>query len=93
MIVLSIMRISGGHSVTPAAANMAGVPNLFGAAVYSFMCQHSLPALLTPVRKKSDLTKMLMGDFIVVLFFYLLLCITTAFCFDTSTLQVNNLFH
>ena len=82
------MRINKGHVVTPPAANISGVPNLFGAAVYSFMCQHSLPSLLTPVRKKSQLTKMLIGDFVVVLIFYLLLCITAAFCFDTNTLQV-----
>ena len=43
MIVLSIIRIAGGHHVTPVGANFAQVPNLFGVAVYSFMCQHSLP--------------------------------------------------
>ena len=43
MIVLSIIRIAGGHHVTPVGANFAQIPNLFGVAVYSFMCQHSLP--------------------------------------------------
>jgi len=43
MIVLSIIRIAGGHYVTPVGANFAQIPNLFGVAVYSFMCQHSLP--------------------------------------------------
>ena len=52
-----------------------------------FLTFVSLPALLTPVKNKSHLTKMLMGDFVVVLFFYLLLCVTAAFCFDTQTLQ------
>ena len=40
MIILAIMRISSGHSIKPESANIHAVPNLFGAAVYSFMCQH-----------------------------------------------------
>ena len=43
MIVMSIIRISTGHSVTPVSADFTQLPNLFGVAVYSFMCQHSLP--------------------------------------------------
>ena len=29
----------------PAVVNLAGLPNLFGVCVYSFMCHHSLPSL------------------------------------------------
>lgn len=87
MIVLSIIRIAGGHYVTPVGANFAQIPNLFGVAVYSFMCQHSLPALITPINNKNHVTKMLMGDFFVVLLFYLLLSITAAFCFDVTVIQ------
>ena len=112
MIVLSIIRIAGGHHVTPVGANFAQIPNLFGVAVYSFMCQHSLPgngflkkiqkkfqkifkknfqkislALITPINNKNHVTKMLMGDFFVVLLFYLLLSITAAFCFDVTVIQ------
>ena len=102
MIVLSIIRIAGGHHVTPVGANFAQIPNLFGVAVYSFMCQHSLPgnpghfatsrlnhfsALITPISNKNHVTKMLMGDFFVVLLFYLLLSITAAFCFDVTVIQ------
>ena len=43
MIVMSIIRIASGHSVTPVKAEFSQLPNLFGVAVYSFMCQHSLP--------------------------------------------------
>ncbi|CAG5113755.1 Oidioi.mRNA.OKI2018_I69.chr2.g7845.t1.cds [Oikopleura dioica] len=87
MIILAIMRIANGNSVTPVVADISAVPNLFGVAVYSFMCQHSLPALLTPISRKSKLTKMLTGDFLLVLTFYMLLCITAAFCFDHKTIQ------
>jgi len=82
------MRIANGHSVTPVVADISAVPNLFGVAVYSFMCQHSLPALLTPISQKSKLTSMFVGDFVVVLTFYMLLCLTAAFCFDHKTIQV-----
>lgn len=87
MIILAIMRIANGHSVTPVVADISAVPNLFGVAVYSFMCQHSLPALLTPISQKSKLTSMFVGDFILVLTFYMLLCLTAAFCFDHKTIQ------
>jgi len=30
-------------------ADISGVPNLFGVCVYSFMCHHSLPSLITPI--------------------------------------------
>ena len=43
MIIMSIIRISTGHAVTPVSADFTQLPNLFGVAVYSFMCQHSLP--------------------------------------------------
>ena len=88
LISSAIMRIANGNSVTPVVADISAVPNLFGVAVYSFMCQHSLPALLTPISRKSKLTKMLTGDFLLVLTFYMLLCMTAAFCFDHKTIQV-----
>ena len=45
MIIMSIIRISTGHAVTPVSADFTQLPNLFGVAVYSFMCQHSLPGM------------------------------------------------
>jgi len=35
-----------GHTLV---ADISGVPNLFGVCVYSFMCHHSLPSLITPI--------------------------------------------
>merc|ERR1711970_380457 len=87
MIVMSIIRISSGHSVEPVGANFGQIPNLFGVAVYSFMCQHSLPALVTPISNKRKVTWMMSLDFLIVLIFYLLLSVTAAFCFDVSVMQ------
>ena len=49
--------------------------------------QKSFSALITPINNKNHVTKMLMGDFFVVLLFYLLLSITAAFCFDVTVIQ------
>lgn len=67
-----------GH---PPPAALAGVPALFGACVYSFMCHHSLPSLLTPISNKSRLCSALAADYILVASFYLLLALTGIFAF------------
>jgi len=59
------------------------VPNLFGVCVYSFMCHHSLPSLVTPIRKKRRLTSLLLGDYILILVFYALICLTGIFAFSS----------
>ena len=56
MVGLSIKQLSQGKGQGhPPVANIAGVPTLFGVCVYSFMCHHSLPSLLTPIRSKRGL--------------------------------------
>uniref|UniRef100_A0A3P9HLF6 Transmembrane protein 104 n=1 Tax=Oryzias latipes TaxID=8090 RepID=A0A3P9HLF6_ORYLA len=56
MIVLALIRIGKGTGEgRPPLANLRGVPNLFGVCVYSFMCQHSLPSLVTPISEKKRL--------------------------------------
>jgi hypothetical protein len=53
-------------------ANFSGVPNLFGVCVYSFMCHHSLPSLVTPIAKKRNINWLIASDFMLVLLFYVL---------------------
>ncbi|KAK4009870.1 hypothetical protein OUZ56_019013 [Daphnia magna] len=84
MIVLACIRLLSspkedqGH---PSVANVNGLPNLFGACVYSFMCHHSLPSLLTPISPKRGLYKLLALDYILIAGFYLLLGLTGIFAF------------
>jgi amino acid permease len=82
MIVLAVIKLekkSGqGH---PPYADISGVPNLFGVCVYSFMCHHSLPSLITPIRNKSKLYNLLAYDYILILLFYLLLSFTGIYTF------------
>ncbi|XP_004615791.1 transmembrane protein 104 [Sorex araneus] len=82
MIVLALVRIGRGQGEgRPALAALAGVRNLFGVCVYSFMCQHSLPSLLTPVSRKRHLTRLVGLDYVLILAFYGLLSFTAIFCF------------
>ncbi|XP_077019870.1 transmembrane protein 104 isoform X1 [Tamandua tetradactyla] len=87
MIVLALGRIGRGHGEGhPPLADLSGVRNLFGVCVYSFMCQHSLPSLLTPVASKRHLTRLVLLDYALVLTFYSLLSFTAIFCFRGDSL-------
>ncbi|XP_032290073.1 transmembrane protein 104 homolog isoform X2 [Drosophila virilis] len=55
MICIALkMLVMDGARGRPVAINFYGIPSLFGACVYSFMCHHSLPSLLEPLRNKCD---------------------------------------
>ena len=45
MVALAIVRLTKNLRGYPPVAELAGVPNLFGVCIYSFMCHHSLPSL------------------------------------------------
>ncbi|CAK8691106.1 unnamed protein product [Clavelina lepadiformis] len=89
MIVLAIIHISktNGGEGRPPIAEVSGIPNLFGVSVYSFMCQHSLPSLVTPIRNKRSLSKLLAADYMLILIFYMLLGMTAIYCFQSDVLQ------
>ncbi|KOC60132.1 Transmembrane protein 104 like protein [Habropoda laboriosa] len=83
MIVYALKNLFiHGAQGKPPAANIIGIPTLFGACIYSFMCHHSLPALVAPIANKSTLTRSLALDYILIASFYLLLALTGAFAFQ-----------
>uniref|UniRef100_A0A3Q2ZZ28 Transmembrane protein 104 n=1 Tax=Kryptolebias marmoratus TaxID=37003 RepID=A0A3Q2ZZ28_KRYMA len=87
MIILALIRIGKGTGEGhPPVANLSGVPNLFGVCVYSFMCQHSLPSLVTPISEKKRVGALVLADYVLILGFYVLLSLTAIFCFDSSLL-------
>ncbi|KAF4519215.1 hypothetical protein B566_EDAN015321 [Ephemera danica] len=82
MIGIAIHKLcTAGPLGQPPAASVFGVPALFGACVYSFMCHHSLPGLLQPIEDKSRLFGALAADYLLVTAFYLLLAFTGVFAF------------
>nr|XP_005332585.1 transmembrane protein 104 isoform X1 [Ictidomys tridecemlineatus]XP_021586878.1 transmembrane protein 104 isoform X1 [Ictidomys tridecemlineatus] len=87
MIVLALVRIGKGQGEGhPPLADPSGLRNLLGVCVYSFMCQHSLPSLVTPVSSKRYLTRLVFLDYVLILAFYGLLSFTAIFCFRGDSL-------
>lgn len=83
MISIAIHLLFGrGPQGHPTAFDLTGMPTLFGACVYSFMCHHSLPALISPIRGKDRLGLHLALDYTIISVFYLLLAFTGAFAFS-----------
>ncbi|KAM6473340.1 transmembrane protein 104 [Liasis olivaceus] len=88
MIIVALLRIAKGQGEGhPPLAQLSGVRNLFGVCVYSFMCQHSLPSLITPISKKKHVNKLVLLDYILILGFYSLLSFTAIYCFRNGTLM------
>uniref|UniRef100_A0A1I8F219 Aa_trans domain-containing protein n=1 Tax=Macrostomum lignano TaxID=282301 RepID=A0A1I8F219_9PLAT len=82
MLTLAATTLAIGQgSGHPGPVNWTRIPQLFGASVYSFMCHHSLPALLTPMSPKRHLRLVLLADFSLILVFYLSLAYTGIFAF------------
>lgn len=76
------LLITEGAKGHPVSMNIYGLPALFGACVYSFMCHHSLPSLLAPIRDKKAVRRILCIDYIVICFIYILLAMTGIFAFE-----------
>lgn len=84
MISIAVRRLLvDGVAGHPPIANLQGIPALFGTCVYSFMCHHSLPSLVVPIRDKNGLFSMLSADYALIGSFYLLLALTGSFAFST----------
>ena len=83
MVTLSIMRIvdtSATHG-NPPIANFSTAPSVFGVSVYAFMCHHSIPSLVSPIKNKSRVTAIMATDYILIALFYLILAFTGIFAF------------
>ena len=91
MVVLAVLRLSNLPPAQPPSSSISGLPNLFGVCVYSFMCHHSLPGLVTPVSNKRRLYHLILADYGLILAFYFLLAFTGIFAFtDLNDLYTLN---
>eukprot|EP00027_Filamoeba_sp_ATCC50430_P018942 CAMPEP_0168564300 /NCGR_PEP_ID=MMETSP0413-20121227/13167_1 /TAXON_ID=136452 /ORGANISM="Filamoeba nolandi, Strain NC-AS-23-1" /LENGTH=470 /DNA_ID=CAMNT_0008595953 /DNA_START=23 /DNA_END=1432 /DNA_ORIENTATION=- len=85
MITLATIYIAEGHGTSDVPwFRPLGLPSLFGVSVYAFMCHHSLPGLITPIRDKRNINKLMLGDFTTILATYSLLCTTALFAFGSE---------
>ena len=87
MIIIAIIKLAEGKRGDPTLASISGFPSLFGVSIYSFMCQHSLPGMITPMRSKKNIYPLVLVDFVLILAFYLLLAYTGAFLFPLEALN------
>eukprot|EP00092_Neocalanus_flemingeri_P014748 GFUD01015915.1.p1 GENE.GFUD01015915.1~~GFUD01015915.1.p1 ORF type:complete len:521 (-),score=128.06 GFUD01015915.1:235-1797(-) len=91
MVVLATLTLVNESPASPPASRISGLPNLFGVCVYSFMCHHSLPGLVTPISDKKKLYSLMLGDYAIILSFYFLLAFTGIFAFrDINDLYTLN---
>jgi len=91
MVVLAIITLMNESPASPPSSRLMGLPNLFGVCVYSFMCHHSLPGLVTPINNKKRLYSLILGDYALILSFYFLLAFTGIFAFrDINDLYTLN---
>lgn len=85
MIALAIKKMhensSESHVIKPAIFNIKGLPNFFGVCIYAFMCHHSLPSIITPIRNKEKFKHIIVADYLCIMIFYLLLSYTGIFAF------------
>merc|ERR1719350_1683714 len=88
MVALACVALSSSTPASPPSTRISGLPNLFGVCVYSFMCHHSLPSLVTPISNKKKLYSLILGDYLLILGFYFLLAFTGIFAFT----DINDLY-
>lgn len=84
MISIAIHRLFVQQTdppITPARADINGIPYLIGTCIYSFMCHHSLPSLLTPIANKKGVKTLISMDYLLICAFYLSLALTGIFAF------------
>jgi len=86
--IATVSIIKNGVLGAPPSMSFSGVPALIGASVYSFMCHHSLPGLITPFREKKYIVRQIGLDYVLICSFYILLALTGIFAFK----ELNDLY-
>ncbi|XP_050542099.1 transmembrane protein 104 homolog isoform X2 [Daktulosphaira vitifoliae] len=72
----------------PPAVFFPAVPQLIGASIYAFMCHHSIPSVIAPVKNKNKILIKIAADFLFIYSLYMGLCITGSYAFN----NVNELY-
>ncbi|OQS05530.1 hypothetical protein THRCLA_02345 [Thraustotheca clavata] len=85
MIILALIGIfhGQGRSTTDVLAheNLNMLPDFFGVCIYSFMCHHSIPGIIAPIKRKQAVGRVLISAFIAVIVVYTILSVSATFRF------------
>lgn len=88
MITLAFIKINDNTSknvpMNPNLFEFSGIPNFFGACIYAFMCHHSLPSIITPMKRKQKYLSIFIAAYACIMVFYFLLSYTGAFAFGSN---------
>ena len=79
MIVIALVFIGRGNYYIASVANFSSLPNLFGVIIYAFMCQHSLPGMVTPLKRKRGVNVLMLLDYLGIFLYYAALSFSAAF--------------
>ncbi|KAF0972367.1 hypothetical protein FDP41_009270 [Naegleria fowleri] len=91
MILLSLIFIIEGHgsarNLEIFNLSMERFSKLFSVSIYAFMCHHSLPSIVSPIKDKRRLTLMFLFDFALIFFSYVCLCYVAVFAFGDQPFE------
>ncbi|KAF7629280.1 hypothetical protein Mgra_00009174 [Meloidogyne graminicola] len=96
MIVMAInLLLNNGVKGHPPPINFNSFGSLFGVTVYAFMCHHSIPGLIFPIREiKNNFNIQLFGVYTLIYLFYCALSLTGSFAFEhTQDIYTINFLH
>ena len=91
VIVMAIHTQTDGAGIPPSAhlprapikvAEPAEFAELYGVCIYAFMCHHSLPSIISPIRNKNIVTRIFFFDYIFILIAYVGLGGVSLLAFD-----------
>jgi len=86
MMILGFIFIAQGNGASLSELpwfDWRGLPTMFGVSVYAFMCHHSLPSIVAPIKTKSWVIKLFAIDILLILFTYVTLSWSAMFAFGT----------
>lgn len=93
-IMIAVMAVhirTDGAGIPPSAhlprkpikiADPAEFAELYGVCIYAFMCHHSLPSIISPIRNKTLVTRIFLVDYVFILLAYIGLGGVSLLAFD-----------
>ena len=90
MILLSLIFVINGEGASIKNLNwfrIQGLGTLYGTTIYAFMCHHSLPSIVSPIKNKKGLSVLFAGDFLMIFSAYIVMCFSALFAFGDQPLE------